>query len=113
MPKYVSRVLVMHSAEHHEAPYPKSGSTVSWKDLWIEGSMLTSAVSPNTRGLQWWTPLPGLKNNRMVVLRSSAWLGTLTLAPALSYQPVLAVMLPQVLNEGIGPDHLLRFLFEN
>ena len=22
---------------HHEAPYPKNGSTVSWKDLWIQG----------------------------------------------------------------------------
>ena len=22
---------------YHEAPYPKNGSTVSWKDLWIQG----------------------------------------------------------------------------
>ena len=77
-----------------------------------EGSVLTSAVSPNTRGLQWWTPSPGLKNNRMVVLRRSACLGSLDFSPTLSYQPVLAVMLLQLLNEGIGPDHLLRF-FEN
>lgn len=46
-----------------------------------KGSVLTSAVSPNTRGLQWWTPLPGLKNNRMVVLSSGAWLGNLDFSP--------------------------------
>lgn len=41
----------------------------------------------------------------VVVLRNRVWSGTWTSA-LISQQPVLAEMLLQLLNEGIGLDHL-------